>query len=55
MVLLDANATASIALEKLSVSVLQLEAVYGINRFSSGHNPMKVLEACWKAGEKAGE
>lgn len=37
-----------------SVSVFHLEVVYGITRFSLGHNPVEVLEDCWKAGEKGG-
>lgn len=36
----DANTTASLKLVVSSVSVLQLEAVYGITRFSLGHNPV---------------
>lgn len=36
----NANTTASITLAASSVSVLQLEAVYGITRFSLGHNPV---------------
>lgn len=50
----DANTTASITEAVSSVSVFHLEVVYGITRFSLGHNPVEVPGDCWKAGEKGG-